>query len=66
MKKIFNAVLILTLVVLPLPVVQAQTRGVAVRVKGSNGQTKEVRLYDGSFALVIGNSRYTKDRKSVV
>jgi len=39
-------------------VVLAQTRGVGVRVKGSNGQTKEVKLYDNSFALVIGESNY--------
>ncbi len=30
-----------------------------VRVKDSNGQTKEVKLYDGSYALVIGESDYT-------
>ena len=37
----------------------AQTnRGVGVRVKGSNGQTTEVKLYDGSYALVIGESKY--------
>ena len=38
----------------------AQTnRGVGVWVKGSNGQTTEVKLYDGSYALVIGESIYT-------
>ena len=38
----------------------AQTnRGVGVRVKGSNGQTTEVKLYDGSYALVISESIYT-------
>ena len=29
-----------------------------VQVKTSNGQTKDVKLYDGSYALVIGNSNY--------
>jgi len=40
-------------------VVFAQTRGVGVRVKGANGQPKEVKLYEGSYALVIGESNYT-------
>lgn len=34
-------------------------RGVGVKVKNANGTTREVKLYDGSYALVIGMSRYT-------
>ena len=37
----------------------AQTRGVGVRVKTDSGQTKEIKIYDGSYALVIGESDYT-------
>lgn len=37
----------------------AQDRGVGVRVKTTGGQTKEVKLYQGSYALVIGESDYT-------
>jgi TonB family protein len=58
MKKIFNAVLVLTLVLLPLPFVRAQTRGVTVKINTGQGQTKEIKLYDASYALVIGNSKY--------
>lgn len=34
-------------------------RGVKVRVKKENGKTEEINLYDGSFALVIGESKYS-------
>jgi hypothetical protein len=33
-------------------------RGVGVRVKNEAGQTQEIRLYDGSYALIIGASGY--------
>ncbi|MBC7795505.1 MAG: WG repeat-containing protein, partial [Pyrinomonadaceae bacterium] len=37
----------------------AQTRGAGnVKMKSADGKTREVKLYDGSFALVIGNSDY--------
>jgi hypothetical protein len=59
-KMISNGFMILTFFLMPLAKVTAQEmRGVRVRVKGSNGQTTEVKLYDGSFALVIGESNYT-------
>jgi hypothetical protein len=37
----------------------AQQRGAGVRVKGSNGLTIEIKLYDGSHTLIIGESDYT-------
>ena len=37
----------------------AQPRGVKVSVKGANGEMKNVKLYDGSYALIIGESNYT-------
>ena len=59
-KRIFTGILILAFVLMLLARVMAQeTRGVGIKVKGSNGQTTEVKLYDGSFALVIGESNYT-------
>jgi len=48
-----------SLLLISLSIAQAQTRGVGVKVKTSDGQTKEVKLYDGSYALVIGESNYT-------
>ncbi len=39
-------------------VTDSQTRGVGVVVKTGAGQTKEIKLYNASYALVIGNSRY--------
>lgn len=38
----------------------AQDRGVRVKVKNEQGQTQQVKLYDASYALVIGASDYEK------
>lgn len=44
----------------------AQTnRGVGVRVKDASGQTREINLYSGSYALVIGESDYTDGWESL-
>lgn len=37
----------------------AQQRGVRVEKTNANGSKQEVQLYDGSYALVIGNSEYS-------
>lgn len=37
----------------------AQDRGIGVKVKKDNGKTEEIKLYDGSYALIIGESNYT-------
>lgn len=58
-SSISTGFLIFALLLMPLARIKAQTRGVAVKVKTTDGQTKEVKLYDGSFALVIGESSYT-------
>jgi uncharacterized caspase-like protein len=36
----------------------AATRGVGVRISSRDGSSREVKLYQGSYALVIGNSSY--------
>lgn len=38
--------------------ISAQDRGIGVKVKTADGQEKEIKLYKGSYALVIGNSDY--------
>ncbi|MDQ3180086.1 MAG: caspase family protein [Acidobacteriota bacterium] len=38
----------------------AQDRGVKVRVRDAQGQTRQVKLYDASYALVVGASDYDK------
>jgi tetratricopeptide (TPR) repeat protein len=40
---------------------QADTgqRGVKVRIRNEVGQEREVKLYDGSYALIIGNGNYS-------
>lgn len=35
-----------------------ESRSVIVRLKGENGALKDVKLYSGSYALVIGVSKY--------
>lgn len=47
-------------------IIFAQQRGVGIPVKDANGQTQQ--LYDGSYALIIGNSEYSNgwDRLSGV
>ena len=66
LKKIHLGFLIFTIVLLPLTVVKAQTRGVGVKVKNEqNGKTEEVPLYTGSYALIIGVSDYTDGWKSL-
>lgn len=37
----------------------AQQRGVGVRVKTADGKISDLKLYDGSYALVVGESDYT-------
>lgn len=46
----------------------SQSRGVRVTQTNATGQSQEVQLYDGSYALIIGNSEYTNgwDRLSGV
>ena len=45
---------------------QTQTRGAGnVRIKNEAGKVEEVKLYDGSFALIIGVSDYTNGWKSL-
>lgn len=43
----------------------AQTRGVGVRVKNDSGKTEDIKLYEGSYALVIGESDYTAGWKGL-
>lgn len=59
MKMKALAVLVL-LVFLHMELVYCQdaTRGVSVRLRSENGQGREVKLYERSYALVIGNSDY--------
>ena len=59
-RRIFSRLLLLTMFAANFSFAFAQTnRGAgSVRVKANNGQTKDVKLYDGSYALVIGNSNY--------
>ncbi len=56
--RAFAAILFILIFGRGLPAQQAPGRGGGVRVKTAAGQTKEVVLYEGSYALVIGNSRY--------
>ncbi len=58
-KKFYTGLLFLALVQLSMASVAAQSRGVGVKIKSNDGQTKEVKLYEGSYALVIGESKYT-------
>jgi formylglycine-generating enzyme required for sulfatase activity len=60
MKKIYSSLLICAIWLMLLAMVNAQTmRGVGIKVKTGSGETKEISLYDGSYALVIGNSQYS-------
>lgn len=54
-KTLLMLVLGLHLVVIGLG---QDNRGVGIRVKGANGQISEIKLYDGSYSLVIGESKY--------
>jgi len=56
MQRICGFILISLVLLTPL---SAQTGGVGVRVKDISGEIREIELYKGSYALVIGNSRYT-------
>lgn len=49
-------------------VVFSQQRGVEIKLKKADGQTQNVWLYQGSYALIIGNSEYSNgwDRLSGV
>ena len=59
MKKLFTGLLINAFLLVPL-MIDAQTRGVGVRVKNEEtDKTEEVMLYEASYALVIGVSDYT-------
>lgn len=55
MKKFCLIILILSTFCLNI---NAQQRGVGVRVKDASGKSKEIKIYDGSYALVIGESDY--------
>ena len=60
MKSIFAALLIYSIVLTGFTASFAQTRGAGnVKVTDSKGKTREVKLYEGSYALVIGESNYT-------
>ena len=60
MKQINACFLILSIVLTSFVGAAAQTRGAGnIKVTDSNGKTRDVKLYDGSFALVIGESNYT-------
>ena len=60
-KKRFTTVILLLFLLLNTFTAFAQTnRGAAnVKVKMTNGKTEEIKLYDASYALVIGNGKYT-------
>lgn len=58
MKKALFCVLALAIALSPFAPAVAQTRGVGVVVKTNDGATREIKLYNASYALVIGNSRY--------
>jgi hypothetical protein len=56
-----NCLSALTLVLIYSVFIFGQTddgRGIGVKVKDKNGNVREVKLYDASYALVIGNSNY--------
>ena len=38
---------------------QTNRGAVNLKVKTNNGKTKDIKLYDASYALVIGNGKYT-------
>jgi formylglycine-generating enzyme required for sulfatase activity/uncharacterized caspase-like protein len=60
MKKIYSGFLMVTLLLLPLISITGQVnRGVGIKVKTGSGESKEINLYDNSYALIIGNSNYT-------
>lgn len=65
MKHVWPAILILPMLLAPMTFVAGQARGVNVVVRNENGSTQEVRLYDGSYALIIGESDYTNGWKSL-
>lgn len=48
------------LVVIGLTNLFAQTdRGVGIKIKDGTGKEREIKLYEGSYALIIGNSGYS-------
>ena len=59
-RQSFSLTMMLALIAANFGFALAQTnRGAGnVKVKTSGGQTKDVKFYDGSYALVIGNSNY--------
>ena len=61
MNRKISIITIITLFLLNAVNAFAQTnRGVGnIKVKTDGGQTKEIKIYDGSYALVIGESDYT-------
>jgi formylglycine-generating enzyme required for sulfatase activity len=66
MKNIYTSLLVITLIFTPLVGIQAQTRGVGVRIKDEEtNKTEEVQLYKASYALIIGVSDYTKGWKDL-
>jgi formylglycine-generating enzyme required for sulfatase activity len=58
LNRMLLGLMSVSFLILPL-VLNAQTRGVGVRVRADDGSTKEISLYEDSHALIIGNSLYT-------
>ena len=59
MKMKFIAVILIAQTLF-CQIVFAQTRGAGnIKIKKPDGKTEEVKLYDASYALVIGNGKYT-------
>ncbi len=57
--KLSSAVAVVAILMAAGCVPAQQVRGVGVRVRTATGQTTETRLYEGSYALLIGNSEYS-------
>ena len=56
---LFSAFCLIFTLTIATNVMAQSGRGVAVRIKDASGKTKEVKLYEGSYALIIGNSEYS-------
>jgi TonB family protein len=50
--------LLLTILLLVSISFSQMIRGVSIKVKDRNGEAREIKLYDASYALVIGNGNY--------
>jgi|GEM_PF-3809081 len=63
-KAIFWSIILALLVIVPGSRARSEgspggSRSVLIRVKGEDGAAKDIRLYKGSYALLIGVSNYT-------